>query len=138
MGRIPDIKRLRKEDFDKEDQAIIEKIAYSLNTFMDQVIFLFNKNIDFQNLNQIIIDYTISTDSSGNLINPPNIVTNNLNSKPQGIICISATNLINSTVYPISQPFISFTLINNTTIDVLNITGLQNSSQYSLKLLIIG
>ena len=138
MARPPDIKRIRKEDFDPEDHPIVEKLAYSLNTFMDQVIFILTKNVDFQNLNQVVVDYTISTDASGNLVNPPNIRTSELRSKPIGIICISAQNQTDPTIYPTSQPFVSFTLLNNETIDVLNITGLQNSSQYVLKLLIIG
>lgn len=104
---------------------------------MDQTINVLNGNVDFQNLNQEIVNYTISVDGSGNIINPPNIRVN-LASKPQGIICISAINLSNSTIFPTNQPFVSFTLQNNTTINVLNISGLQNNSQYSLKLLIIG
>lgn len=132
---------MRQEDFDEEDQELIGKLAYSLNTFMDQVIFLFNKNVDFQNLNQEVRDITIITASdyatTGNLVNPPNIRTN-LNSKVQGIICISATNLVDPTVFATNQPFVSFTLLDNETISILNVSGLQASSQYSLKLLLIG
>jgi len=137
MSRRPDIKRIRKEDFDPEYHGLIDKLSYSFNTFMDQVIFLFDNNIDFLNLNQQIVDYTISTDSTGELINPPNI-RSTLNRKIQGITCIKATNILDPNVYPISPPWVSFDFVNNTTINVLNISGLQADSEYSLKLLLYG
>jgi len=137
MGRVPDIKRIRKEDFDEKNQPMIERLAYSINTFMDQVIFLLNKNVDFQNLNQQIITYNITINSSGNLVNPPNIRTS-LKSKPAGVICISATNVNNPSIFPTSQPFVSIGIINNSTVSIENISGLQSDSAYQLTLLIIG
>jgi len=137
MGRIPDHKRLRKEDFDTEYQSIIERVGYSVNTFADQVISLFNKRIDFTNLNQEISSYTISVDGSGNLVNPANI-RHTLISKPAGILCVNATNLNDTNTFPDSQPFVSFSILNSTTISIRNISGLQNDSSYSLTLLLIG
>lgn len=137
MARVPDIKRIRKEDFDSEYQGLVEKIAYSVNTFMDQVIVALSGNLDFTNINQQVVDYTISTDNSGNLINPSSIRLG-LRSRPQGIICISATNVNNPNIFPTSQPFVSFGVVNNRVISIRNISGLQNNSTYRLNLLIIG
>ena len=137
MGRIPNFKRIRKEDFDTNIQSTIDKLGYIFNSFAEEVTNLFNKNIDFQNLNMQVITLDISKDGSGNLINPPNIRTT-LNTKIQGIVCIKADNLDNPGTYATSQPFISYDLINDNLVKILNVSGLQNSSTYKLKLLLIG
>lgn len=135
MGRIPDIKRIRKEDFDQEYQGLIDRIAFSFNSFADQVINLFNKNINFENLNQEIAEVTVVTNSIGGIDNLPKLKSG-LSKKVQGIQCIRASNINAPNVYPTSQPFISFSLEQNT-LSVLNITGLQANSKYTLKLLLI-
>jgi len=137
MGRVPDIKRLRKEDFEEQYQPLIERVAYSLNTFMDQVIFVLNKNVDFLNLNQQLINYTISVDSSGQLVNPASIRID-LASKIAGIQCINAVNLNDPNTFPNSQPFVTYDILNSRSISIRNISGLQNDSTYQLTLLIIG
>jgi hypothetical protein len=137
LGRIPDIKRLRQEDFGPEDQALIGKLAYSLNTFMDQVISVLNGNVDFLNLNQEIKDVTVELDGSGNIAKAVNINTA-LTTKVAGIVCIRADNLDDSSVTPTGQPFMTFDIINTNLIQLKTITGLQNSSRYKLKLLLIG
>jgi hypothetical protein len=137
MSRIPDIKRLLKEDFDPDNQELIGKIAYPLNTFIDQSIFLFNKNLDFQNLAQEVRTITVETDGSAAIQNPPNILTNIPNRRIQGIICIKADNLTNGSVYATSQPFVSFT-INGSTVIIQNVSGLTTSSRWQLRLLLFG
>jgi hypothetical protein len=137
MGRAPDFKRIRKEDFDSDMQPTIEKLGYIINTFAEQLVNLLDNNIDFQNLNQEIVILDIIKDGSGNLVNPPSIRTT-LNTKIQGILCIKADNSSSPGTYPTSQPFISYNMINNNLISILNVSGLQNSSTYKLKLLLIG
>lgn len=137
MSRAPDYKRIRKEDFDADMQPTIEKLGFIINSFSEQVINILNKNIDFQNLNQEIVSLDIIKDGSGNLVNPPSIRTT-LNTKVQGILCIKADNLTSVGTYPTSQPFVSYNLVNNNLISILSVSGLQNSSTYKLKLLLIG
>lgn len=133
----PDFKRIRKEDFDEDMQPTVEKLGYIFNAFAEQLVNLLNKNVDFQNLNMEVVSLDIMKDGSGNLINPPSIKTS-LNTKVQGIICIKADNLSSPGSYATSQPFISYNLINNNLISILNVSGLQNSSTYRLKLMLIG
>jgi len=84
-----------------------------------------------------VVSLDVMIDGSGDLINPPSIRTT-LNTKVQGVICIKADNLTSIGTFPTSQPFISYNIINNNLISVLNVSGLQNSSTYRLKLLLIG
>lgn len=139
MGRIPDVKRIRQEDFPSDQQEMVGKLGYSINTFMDQVVSLFTGNIDFINLNQEIKTVTVRVDGSGNLVSTPKIQTS-IRTSPAGILCISARNKNNTGVYPDGQPFVSWTInsLNNSVINVLNVSGLQNNSEYVLTLLILG
>lgn len=137
MSRLPDIKRIRIEDFAEEEQEMVGKLAYSMNTFMDQVINVLTKNVDFTNLNQQIVNYTVVTDSSGDIVNPSDI-RNNLNSKIQGIICIKAVNTKNSTVYPTGMPWVSWDFEDESIIQVTDITNLTANTEYALTLLLFG
>lgn len=138
MSRPPDIKRIRAEDFPEEMQDTISRLAYSINTFMDQVVFLFNNNIDYRNLAQEIIDITFVTDGSGNIENAPRLVQlNNINRKTQGILCIQAQDLNDPTNTPSSQPFVTFTL-NANQVRITNVTGLTANTEWRLRLLFIG
>ena len=132
MGKLQIPKKLRVEDFDQDDQALISKIAFVYNVFADEVYNTLNKNIDYDNLNRQFVTISVSIDNTGKLINPPQIKTL-LNGRVRGLNVLNAINLIDSSIYPTTAPFISWT-INSDILTILNITGLQNNSQYSLSL----
>lgn len=140
MATPPNIRRIRTEDFDAEQRALIERLSYAINEFQDQTIFNLNKGLDFQNLNQDVIDVELNIDGSGNIINPPTINTS-LKTKARLVFVGNAVNLQNPQVIPTSQPFVSFTVDTTAAgqiVRLLGVTGLQNNSQYRLSLLIIG
>ncbi len=131
--RIPDIKRIQKEDFPKDQQDLIEKLSFPLNSFMEQARSAFQNIL---NLKMELITLTVTVDAAG----APNVPTrykSSLNTNVTGSVCISATNLTDSTVFPISQPFISFTQSGDL-IGVNNISGLQADNKYKLVVLSIG
>lgn len=136
MGRIPDLTKIQPEDFDADMQDTIDKLAYPLNIFMEKVTTLLNKNIDFFNLNQEIINLSVAVDVTGK----PTILTQyktTLKSKVIGNVCISALNTVNGSTYPTGQPFLSFTQ-NGLIVTINNVTGLQPSQKYNLTILSIG
>lgn len=114
----------------------MEKLALPINSFIEQVRNLFNKNIDFQNINQEIIEFTVRVDSDG----IPNITTqfrSNLTSKVIGMNCINATNLTDLGTPVTGAPFVTFTQSSNI-ITVNNIKGLEADKSYQLRFLTIG
>ena len=137
MAQPPRKLRIKTENFDSKYKDLISQISYTFNEFMDQVIFVLDRKVDFRNLNQQIIDITIKTDGFGDAINPPTINSSNIQGKVIGVYSIAAVNNDNSSVIPIAQPFIQFTIKTGQVI-ILNVSGLQVSSEYSLKLLLIG
>lgn len=136
MANIQAPKRIRKEDFPEDYQELIDKMAYIINNFFDEVYFAFQGNIDFTNISQQLVNVNVSLDGSGNLIQNYQ-VSYNLPSIVRGVICVKAENLDNSSVYPTSQPFVSFTLKSGNIFEITNVSGLQNSSNYKLTLILI-
>ena len=136
MAQPPNIRRIRSEDFPAEDQPLIQRLSYALNEFIDQTIFVLDGRVDYRNLNQQIVDINLRTDASGNLINPPSIRTT-ITGKVIGVNVINATNLGNANIIPTSLPFLQFTIGTNR-VDILQVSGLQASSEYTLKVLLIG
>lgn len=136
MSKMQIPKKIRFEDFEGEQQDLIKRLGYALNPFFDELYSILNNNIDFNNLNRELAEVTINIDASGNLVNPPQIKLKILY-QLRGMNVIRATNLINTNVYPLNSPFVSWT-INGTIISILNVSGLQNNSQYSLLLELIG
>jgi hypothetical protein len=136
MAAPPKITRIRSEDFPEEDRPLVSKLAAAMNGFMDEVIFNLTGKLDFQNLNQQVVTFTVSTDATGLAINPPSI-RSTLASRVVGIVPISVSNTLNPTNYPTSCPLISFTT-NSNIVKILAITGLGNSQSYSFTVILIG
>jgi hypothetical protein len=127
--------RIRVEDYAQEDQELVGKLSGNISNFMDEVYRAINGGIDFENLTSKLIDVDIIISSSGALVNPPQ-AKNVTNSRLKGIVVVNAINLVNPGVYPTTTPFVSWTTTNNI-INILNVTGLQNGSQYRLTLQLI-
>lgn len=128
--RIPE--KLRTEDFPSDLQESIGKIGKIYNQFTDSVYRVLNGNIDFDNLDRQLVQVDITTDSKGALVNAPQIKLTT-KTRVNGINCVSAINLVNPSIYPSGAPFISFST-NGQVLSILNITGIQASSQYRLTL----
>ena len=62
MAKLSNIKRIIKEDFEKEYHKLIDRLGYILNTFMEESSAQINGNLDYTNLNQdrVIVKMTIS------------------------------------------------------------------------------
>ena len=135
MGKIPDLKRLSKEDFPAEYQQLIEKLAFPINSHMEQVRNLFNKGIDFENLSQELITLKVQTNEKS-VPNTRLTFKSSLRNKLRGVVVISAVITSSNTSYPTAQPFISFSQ-NLNIVTINNISGLAPETTYELLLLTI-
>lgn len=142
MARIPDLRQIKKEDFDNKDQKLVDQIAYPFNTFMEQVITVFKKGVDFNNLNQQIVTFTVSVNSSG-VPTTPIQFQSTLLTKIIGLTCINAVNTSSIQRFPEAGIFVSYS-VNGNLITVTNIAGLgipsgqTNSDTYTLTVLSYG
>ncbi len=136
MAKLEAPKRIRAEDYDKDDRNLVNRLGGTINDFQDSVYQILNGRIDFENLARRVVNVEVQTDATGKLLNTVQVKTN-LNSKVIGINCIDATNLTSPSTFPLSHPFVSFTITTVGTITIINVTGLQNNSRYSLRLELI-
>jgi hypothetical protein len=134
--KLTDIKRLTTDDFPKDQAALVSRLAFALNPILEQLSAAFNKNIDFDNLNQEVINVTVEVDGTGT----PKTLTDiksNLRTRVRGLICIRAINLENDGTFPTTSPFVSFTTFGNLT-RITNVLGLPPNKRYTLTLISIG
>lgn len=128
MAFPPDIKRIVREDFAEEDQAIIDKLAFSLNPFMEQVVNALTRSIDFQNLAQElkIIENVNVNPTTGIPIRQIQFATT-LTKPLQGMTCIRAINRSRTDTYPTGGIFASF-FSDGKIVTITHITGLPASA----------
>lgn len=109
---------------------MIDKLAFVINTFNEQVVDALNKNIDYDNLNRDIKTIDLMVDSDG--IPTTQIQFQNaLKTRIRGIEVMRAENLTSPGTYVTTAPFISFTE-NTKIITVQHVTGLQADNKYRL------
>jgi len=136
MGRVPNLNRITTEDFAQEDQALVSKMAFPINTFMEQVANVLDKRIDFDNLNQEIITMTVTVDSTGNPLTPAKYKSDLL-TRIQGMTCIRCQDLDSPGTPPVNTPFATF-VQSTSIVSVSNIKGLTANTRYRLTFLIFG
>lgn len=130
--KAPDLKRISKEDYPAQYQDLIEKLAFPLNSHMEQVRNILSGNVDFDNLSREIITVRIQTDSNSKPISTPSFKSK-LRSRVRGIVPVSLSILSSSNAYPSQAPFISFSQ-NGAIVTLNSITGLDPETTYELLL----
>jgi hypothetical protein len=137
MAKIPSFQRLIKEDAKEEDQAVIEKVGYSVNAFAEQMLNAMNKNITVNdNLNMEYKTIDVTTNSNGDV--PSNTeFKSGLRIKLKGMQVIRVENLSNPSLSMQSSPFVDFSE-KNFIVNISNITGLRVNTKYRITLLTFG
>lgn len=133
MARVPDLKRLTKEDFPPEYRDLINKLAFPLNSHMEQVRSALNKNINFENLAQELKTLSFTTNSTGQPISQV-AFRSELSNRIQGIIPVRVIITSNNTSFATQMPLISWTQ-NANIVTITNIGGLSPETSYQLVVL---
>jgi len=135
MGQAPDLKRVTIEDFDKDDQKLVGKLAFIINSFHEQVRSVLAKNVDFDNLAQEVKTLSFTTGSGGQPLNTVSFKSDIAN-KIQGISTVRLVITSNNTSFPTQLPVISWSQ-NASLVTITNIGGLQAETRYDLTILTI-
>jgi hypothetical protein len=125
--------RIKPADFPEDQKEMADTLGGILNPFIDKLIIGFNKNFTVDdNLPFEFRTLDIRVNASGVPQLNQKITTNLKNLK--GYICINASNLDNTGIYPSSTPFLSIDIIGNTS-TIRHIAGLPANTNYRLTLL---
>jgi tetrahydromethanopterin S-methyltransferase subunit D len=135
MGQAPDLKRVTIEDFDKDDQKLVGKLAFIINSFHEQVRSVLAKNVDFDNLAQEVKTLSFTTGSNGQPLNTVSFKSGVAN-KIQGISTVRLVITSNNTSFPTQLPVISWSQ-SASLVTITNIGGLQAETRYDLTILTI-
>lgn len=135
MGKIGGFRRLFRQDFKEEYGDLIDGLSPAINTGIETLYNVFNKNVDLSNNIQCTVkDVTVEVDSSGTPKVTTSFALDVLNTPVKGTTVILANNLTNTSTYPTSQPFVSFSQNANNLI-INNVSGLQANQKYTLRVI---
>lgn len=137
MASINNIKRLVREDFSEEDQELIDKLANSLNPFMQQVFDAFNSSIDMSNLDQQIITIPNLEVNSSQIPKKKTQFSYALQGQLEGVMVISAINTTSNSAYVTTAPFATIQVNVQGLAEIKHISGLTPNNKYTIKLLLI-
>lgn len=133
MARVPDFKRITVEDFKAEDQPLVKKLAFPINSHIEQVRSALTKNIDFDNLSQELKTLNFTTNGDGQ---PLNTLTfrSDLANRLQGIMVVRTVITTSNTSFASQIPVISWDQAANQ-VTITFIGGLLPETGYQLTLL---
>lgn len=134
MPRLKSYKRIITNDFDEEDRKLVSTLGGTINDAFGDLFFTMNNRVDLAtNIACTVRDVEVIVDASGRPINRTVFTVQNPTLPIIGITVILAINLINSNIYPTSQPFVSFVQVDGGVL-INNITGLQANQRYLVRL----
>jgi hypothetical protein len=131
MAKLPPIKRLIVEEFDKEYRSLLQKLLYPVNQFFESVSNSLNNSLTFsENFAAQELDIEITAP-----ISPSNSTNfkSALRGPCKGIICTRVEDLTIPTDVLSSAPFVQFNNDSNQ-ITIINVTGLTATHKYRLHL----
>ena len=138
MALLDNVKRIVKEDYEVKYHGLIDKLAFVLNSHMEQVTGQINGNLDCANLKQdsVVVKFTVN--SSGVPIG--NNLLKTALSNPKGFRVRRAVSVDNpTTVFPTSQPFISYTSgTSGKVVKIIHISGLPADIAFNLTIVAEG
>ncbi len=133
--RLPQTKKVLKEDIKSEFRQGVSPIVEAFNSFAESVYQALNKSITFdENIASFIKEITYKTTSAYPTMDPVEF-TNELKTKAIGIIPLQVVN--RADYVPAAGPVYIPWSENSGVISVNSITGLVASTTYTVRMLII-
>lgn len=132
--KLANFKKLFKNDFNSDDQPLVEQLSEIINYNFRLLYEALNQNLTFsENFSGIIKEVNVTVDANGLPITPIRIKSDLVPSRPSGAIVTDHNNLTNPDTYPTGAIMISFNETGGV-ISINHITGLQANNVYKLKI----
>jgi hypothetical protein len=132
--QIPALKKIIVEDFPKQYQDLISKLAYPFNNAIETIINTVNGELTFDNFTWQYksISFTVNADGS---LPTSAAFTLSTTGQPLGINIIQVTN--NTNTKPLTTaPFATYSIGSNNLVTFSNITGLLPNTNYSINFIV--
>lgn len=135
MAKLSIIRRIIKEDYDKQYGSLIDSLGFVLNPFLSAVADAFNSNLTF-NDNFNATDTEISVTAPVTSALPVTIKTQQKGIN-RGILVLRVDNLTNPNEILTQAPFCQFKNLDINQIQITNIIGLTPGNKYTLRVLLL-
>ena len=133
MSKINNFKRISTSEYSGEDAQMIQTLASSLNPFMREVTDAINGGLDFENLDQNLLQIEVTVNTNGTpLSNQWNVGRTSV----QGFNVISARAVNDPNKFATGVPFISFTPTGSQVININNISNLPANTRFLLTIIV--
>lgn len=135
MPKLSSYRRIITNDFEEEDEKLVEQLASPINDSFNELYFAANGRLSIrENLYCTYKEFDVTVASSG--APTARTVIKLIGNVPVlGVQVLYAANQVNTGIYPTGTPFISFSQ-NNDTIIINNITNLQADQLYKIRLIV--
>lgn len=135
--KLPSYRRIIKTDYAEEYQALVEKMAVSINSGFDSLYDALNKKLTFNdNIISTYVELNVTVDVNGALQNGGVFKLDASQTVVRGLIILDCYTLKTPNNPPNAAPFISFSKSENSII-LRRITGLTADVIYTIKILAI-
>jgi hypothetical protein len=135
--KLPSYRRIYKTDYAEEYQALVEKMAVSINYGFDTLYDALNQKLTFQdNISATISEFAVKVDGNGKPTQKTQFKLNSSQTSVQGIIVLNCYGANNPDTLPTGGIFVSFEK-NENVVNINNIRGLLPNVSYNIKLLAI-
>lgn len=136
--KLPNIKRIDKQNFPQQEPDFIDKLGFTLNNDMETLFNVLNRNASLKdNLFCTVKDVQVILDADGIPTNGASFRLDNAQMRVLGCPVYNAVNVKNSTVFPTGAPFINFSQLSDI-ITINHVTGLQPGQLYTLTIVAWG
>lgn len=131
MAKLPSFRRLYDQDYPQENQELVAQLAVSINYGFDALYEVLNGKLTFtDNTASLIKEFDVEVDATGKP-KAQTIIRKTTSDRFQGFVVIRSSNLTNSSVYPTSGIFLSYTETTESII-INNVTGLPADNIFRL------
>jgi hypothetical protein len=135
MSKLQSYKRILSSDFNDEDRQLVDQLAGSINTVIDDHQYTLNGKVSLRdNIYCTVKDIEVTVDAAGGT-GGTRVTVNNPQVQALGMQVIQVTNVSNSSIYPVGQPFITYSQLESSIL-LNNITGLLPGYRWRLRVIV--
>jgi hypothetical protein len=132
--QIPALKKIIVEDFPKQYQDLISKLAYPFNNAIETIISTVNGELTFDNFTWQYKSITFTVGADGSLPTSASFALTT-QGQPLGMNIIRVVN--NSNTVPLTgAPFATYSVGTNNLVTFSNITGLSPGINYTINFIV--
>lgn len=134
MAKLPSFRKIYEQDYDPQYQELIRQLSVSLNYGIEVLYQLLNGKLTVKdNLASTVKELNVQVDSTGKPLTSSTIKKSSTD-RIEGLIVVRAENLTNSSTYPTSGIFISYTETNENIV-INNIKGLTANDLWKINVI---